>query len=64
MFVAILLVCNLETETCEVVSQKQMLKTEEQCYVQLGLGMNYFEDLGYEVPVYRCLRLIEEYEKA
>jgi hypothetical protein len=63
MFVAILLVCSLETKSCEVVSQKQMLKTEEQCYTQLALGMDYFEKLGYEVPVYRCVQLIENYEK-
>jgi len=64
MFVAILLVCNLEMKLCEVSGHKQLLKTEEECYHQLGAGMNFFEDQGYEVPIYRCLRLIEDYEKA
>jgi hypothetical protein len=64
MFVAILLVCNMETNSCEVSSHKHPLETEEACYYQLGIGMNYFEDKGYEVPVYRCFQLIEDYEKA
>jgi|SaaInl6LU_22_DNA_1037377.scaffolds.fasta_scaffold67021_2 hypothetical protein len=64
MFVAILLVCNIETEACEVSSHRHLLETEEACYYQLGIGMNYFEDKGYVVPVYRCLQLIEDYEKA
>ena len=60
MFVAILLVCSLDYKTCEVKSHPELIEDEELCYYTLGLGMNYYEDQGYAVPVYRCLQLLEK----
>jgi len=64
MFIAVLVVCNLELERCNVEVYRDLIKTEEACYYQLGIGMTNFEDQGYSVPVYRCLRLLEEGETA
>jgi len=59
MFVALLIYCNLELNTCKPEVHNTIFKKEQRCYEFLAAGIKYYESQGSIVPVYKCVNLLE-----
>jgi len=59
-FIAFLVYCTLDGETCRVSASNYLHETEEACYENLAYGISQFEEIGYAVPVYKCISLEDE----
>ena len=60
MFVALLVYCSLELNTCKPEVHKIIFKQEKSCYEFLAAGIKYYEKQGNIVPAYQCVNLIED----
>lgn len=58
MYAAILIACI--NDICTVQASPAVIKTEKDCYATLASGIALFENSGAKVPVYKCVKLVEE----
>jgi|TARA_R110000782_G_scaffold119694_3_gene210404 hypothetical protein len=54
MFAALLLICNVESMTCETFFAREQYKTEQECYDGIAGGITYYENQGLVVEEYYC----------
>lgn len=60
MLSALIVFCTTDFTQCEAVANRQLFKTQEECYQGIAEGFVYFEEQGFVVADYKCVNIMDK----
>ena len=62
MFSALIIFCTPDLLQCQPASHRQIFKTEQECHAGIAEGFVHFEDQGFVVADWKCVKVMDSEE--
>jgi hypothetical protein len=62
MLSALIIFCTPDLLQCNAVANRQIFKTEKECHAGIAEGFAYFEEQGFIVADWKCVKVMDSEE--